>query len=671
MMMKPKVSNAWKTARGNTRKDLTVTPRVAIGSAAAILALAFIGLRVFDHVAFPPNQIDAAALAAAGSISRIVVDTPEFGFVSLADSPADGVGTEAGDGFALPVRGINTIIATSRLDLIIADKLQQPLMEELAERDRAAALSAKEQLIAAIKSSLDKSGSAKDRMGVQVQPLVEAESAFVNADNDGKFVPGSLRLSLGSLDGGDATTVKLPEPQSSDQVKAAEQVEGFYKSFVNVPYKNVDFVFGGVGKSVKLVASDKWRAEIAGLPYQIPTIVKVEIVESDATGKIQNVKAIACAQPASFRIPAPSKGALTMSFPDGPVPEISRPADCYSSEQLNSVESGSMDLLSAQSGDFPLDSESAMAPLKWPLTNSVAYESTANVWRLALYDWIRGAGTAANIDSVVDMQRVQLDKAKPGNILWTASTERGKTAEAIEPISSGIAHIFEFDKDGVVVYRSKMIEPYPLYVASDRQLYGEKFGAITYSTIGIRDVFIPNMTPPKKIVFRAVWDVYIRDNVRNLGPKNGGKHGGEPLSMPVLAASDKPDTQLQAHRTETETWLNQWSETPYEVTPTSDDSTVGVDQGKGLGQGKGAGMVGLNGQSEMGYQPLVACQSDFAESMSPNAPFVRPMPFGRGTRPTFASSGSSVDIKFRRQIDVTELQGCQSTGYLGAVSIDK
>ncbi len=668
--MTQKANNRTGSVRSNFGRMKISSWGIIIAFGAAMLALIGTSMRLFDRVALPPRPIDAAALAAAGSISDIVVDTPEFGFVSLADSPADGAGTAAGDGFALPVRGINTIIATSRLDLIIADKLDQSLMEELAENDRKAALSAKDQLIVAIKTSLERNGAAKDKTGVSVNPFADAQTAYEKANGDNKLAPNSLRLTLGSLNGGDATTVKIPEPQSSGTVKVSDQVDGYYKSFVNVPYKKIDFVFGGIGKMLKLVPNSQWQAEIQGLPYQIPTIVKAEIVDSDATGKTENVKEVACAQPASSRLPVLTKGALTMSFPDGPVPEIGHPDDCYKLEQLNSLESGSMDLLSAQSGDFPLDSDAAMAPLKWPLTGTGAYEPTANVWRLALYDWIRGAGPTANIDSVVDMQKVQLDRAKPANILWTASIERGKSAEPIEPISSGIAHIFEFDADGIVVYRSKAIEPYPLYVASDQQLYGEKFGAITYSTIGIREVFVPTTPTPKKLVFRAVWDVYIRDNVRNLGPKAGGKHGGEPLCMPVLAAASS-DTKLQAHRPETDRWLQQWSPRPYEVTLTADETPIGVDQGKGIGQGKGPGMVGINGQAEMGYQPLVACQSDFAEAMSPAAPFVRPMPFGRGTRPTFATSGSAVDIKFRRQIDVTELQGYRSTGYLGSVSIDK
>ncbi|NJL73487.1 MAG: hypothetical protein HC888_19155 [Candidatus Competibacteraceae bacterium] len=69
------------------------------------------------------TAIEAAALAAARDLSMIAIDTPDYGFVSLSDSAPIGSTTAAADNFYTPVRSINGIIGTLRLDMIIADKL--------------------------------------------------------------------------------------------------------------------------------------------------------------------------------------------------------------------------------------------------------------------------------------------------------------------------------------------------------------------------------------------------------------------------------------------------------------------------------------------------------------------------------------------------------------------
>lgn len=631
---------------GTSTLNLAVTVAVVL----AFAAMASVVIKLPELVRKSHSPVEKAALAAAGELSKIVVNTSTCGYVSLADHEAAGKGTLAKDGYPLPVRGINSLIGTARLGLIIADKLDQSLMEEFAEQDLKLALSAKDDLLECLEKSLKKGGKASDYDGAPVRPYKAALAAYREAGGKDK----QLSLAMGSLEGGSTTSTPVPNPEHMAPVGSNLQESGFYRAFVNIPYKDISFVFGGFGREAMLVDGKKWRARIPDLSYQFPTIVKVE------TG---NGKEIACAQPGAQYAELPSPGALTITFPDGPVPEIKHPGDCYRNESLNSADNDTTDLLTASGGDYPVDGGSHMAELLWPLTGTKSNESPADVWRLALHDWIRRAGPEANIGSIISMQDIELDRPKPSKIMWTAPLQSRQTYSSIEPISSGIVHIFEFDRDGYVSYRSKLVAPYPLYASSQGQLYCESFGAIKYSDIGLQAIMIPLSPRAKRLTMRAAWDVYIRDEVRRPGTVDGGKHAGQPVAMPVLASGAKAPyicTDLTGPPL-----IFPASFEGSSSSSSSEEEDKAVDLGKGLGQGAGRGLVGLSGKQEMGYLPLISPQSDFGEAMSPPPPFVRPMPFGNSGRPFSRTSGTAVDIKFRRQIDVTELNGFASTGYIG------
>ncbi len=605
----------------------------------------------------PSNAVEEAALAAARTMSEIVVNTPECGFVSLSDKPSDGRGTECGDRFSSPVRGINTLIATARLDLIIADKLDQQLMEQFAEKDLNNVLAAKHNLISEIEKSMQPGSSANDKDGRPVSVYKSAVNAYY------KFASGSssadkklsLRLSLGSLESGLPTIVPIPEPEIYAAVEPSMVAGKFYKSYVNIPYKGKNFVFGGIGANVRVVDHKNWRAKIDNLPYQIPTIVKVALIKSPVGGAEQEMS-VACAQPASQMVASLEPGALTISFPDGPVPEIKCPADCYLNEKLNSSSLNTMDLLTADGGDYPTDSGSVMKSLEWPLTGSNTEVCTADVWRQALYDWIRAEGPTANINSVVGMQKVMLDAPRPAKLMWNVPVSIGTVSKSIAPISTGIVHIFEFDRNGNIVYRSKIQAPYPLDTVSDHQLYGESFGALDHSEIGSSKVTVLTSPAPKKITLMAVWDVFIRDHVRALGTISGGKHAGQPIAKPILASQNQSASQLTV------------LEEPLTIDLVSDQGED-AEFAKGRVKPFGKGRVGIMGAADAGYPPLISPQSDFGENMTPRAPFVRPMPLGSGARPLLKAS--AVDIRFRREVDVSEFTGIPSTGYFGITQSDK
>jgi len=496
------------------------------------------------------TAIEAAAIAVARDLSAIVVNTPECGFVSLSDYAPVGTATQNGDGFAMPVRSINTLIGTARLDLIVGDLMDQDVMRELAKRDMQDALSAKDQLLNVLAASMAPGGSATDKDGNAITPYVDAENAYRNNQirmtGASNYVPNSMVLALGSIQGGLSTAIPVPKPASTAPVPSSQQVNGFYKSFVNIPYGGVDFVFGGIGPNVKIVDYRNWVATIPSLPYQMQTIVRAEAVQHMTDPYNPNgydVKAVACAQPASVHDPLPQPGALSISFPDGAVPEIRSPRDVYENTDLKG---GVVDLLTAKAGDYPTDPGSNMAPTSWPVASAL---NTSNAWLTGLHDWIRRAGTKADIDSIINMQTTPLDSASPSTAAWVAPVVQGGPYLNIGTVPAGIIHIYKFDMDGVVTYQSRLLTPYPLYVSSNEQMYAETMMAIPNSSVPIQTYSVPLPDGNKDIQLMKRWDVYIRDEVRNPGSIRGGKHGGEPLAKPLvvksLSSADRTTMLLQ------------------------------------------------------------------------------------------------------------------------------
>ncbi|MGD9684262.1 MAG: pilus assembly protein TadG-related protein [Candidatus Obscuribacterales bacterium] len=509
-----------------------------------VLALALVGLNFMRLIGTNSEQrtaTEAAAIAAARDLSMIVVNTPECGYVALSDYAPAGSGTNAGDGYPLPVRSINTLIGTARLDLIIGDLMGQQVMIDLANKDMQDVLSAKDQLLSVLNNACLPGGTGNDKDGNVVSPYVSAETAYtqnqIRMTGASSLIPGSLYIQLGCITGGLSTAVPVPKPAGSAPVPPAQQVNGFYRSYVNVPYNGTDFVFAGIGPNIKIVDQKKWVATIPGLPYQIPTIVRVEATqEMDASGAgtVGLVNTVACAQPSTVYDPLPEPGALSISFPDGAPPEITHPSDIYNNADL---QAGLVDLLTAKNGDYPIDIGSSMVPANWPVMTGMP---TSNVWLAAFHDWIRRAGTKADIASILNMQNQTLDPANPSTASWVAPVVHGGAYVNLGMVPAGIIHVFKFDTDGVVTYQSRLLTPYPLYVSSEEQMYAETMLALPNSSVTPQTYSVPLPSGAKDITLLQKYDIYIRDEVRNPGTIRGGKHAGEPLAKPLVVERKVP-----------------------------------------------------------------------------------------------------------------------------------
>ena len=230
----------------------------------AVMVLGVLGLilfftlnmgRLFGTSVEHKTAIDAAGLAAATQLSRIVIPDSNFGWISLSDYAPVGEGTIAADGEPLPVMGINTVIGTARLDWIVANELNNPSIKTLADLDVAHSKQAAENLTKVLKAALTPGGHplAIDLDGKAVNPYDSAKSTYetqiVRLSNGGKTVEGTFKLSLGWLEGGSKTNTHIPRPESMAKVAGNQKIGNYYKAFINIPAFGQRLLFCRNGQS--------------------------------------------------------------------------------------------------------------------------------------------------------------------------------------------------------------------------------------------------------------------------------------------------------------------------------------------------------------------------------------------------------------------------------------
>jgi hypothetical protein len=562
------------------------------------------------------TAIEAASLAAAKELGRIVINDPNFGYISLSDAAPVGKATAAGDNYFMPVYGVNTLMGTIRLDLIIADALGNTAMKNLAKRDLANLKNANNTLINELKASLNGSGSAKDIDGQVVNPYSAAESAYkqnqVRLTGGSSYVAGSMKLTLGCIDGSMQTNIPVPKPSGYSHVSGSQSQNNCYMSGVNIPYGGEDFVFAAVSDSLKLVDPRKFQETSGSVPFQMLSVVKAEAdqkmvdPERNTTSVIH---ALSCAAPASVYDPKPAPGTLTFSFPDGMPPEITNVNSMLILPGMNGIP---VTLQKSTNGDYP-EPGASMVPMTYSGGGSA---DGGTIVSGSIYDWMRKVGARLDASQMV--------------ALFT------------EPLNnSGVPtlHIFSVKANGSLQYDSTVsLEQNPYWVASDEQLY-----AIAQDALKSSDTY--------------EYDVHVRDYTYQPGTINGGKHGGEPLanSAVVVPIVSKKSTEVGSHRLEI-----------------ASAGTSGTMEGGDCG-GYGDGATSWNwlGGPPPG-PPTTTTVGGVSYKIWPNAPLsilgrndfglldpARTLvqfpngPAGGLMRSTYLQNGAAVDIRFRQVVDLT------------------
>ena len=88
-----------KFKRASQGSVLLLVLAVTLGIITAIIIFSISYVRLSGTQSQQKSAIEAAALSAARELSKIVVDTPEFGFIGLSDWSPNGTYTSSGRGY--------------------------------------------------------------------------------------------------------------------------------------------------------------------------------------------------------------------------------------------------------------------------------------------------------------------------------------------------------------------------------------------------------------------------------------------------------------------------------------------------------------------------------------------------------------------------------------------
>lgn len=347
--------------------------RAACGNTMVLVVITIFALLVVAYLAINFAQlvgthkeaqtaIDAASLAAAKDMSHIVIDDKDgchFGIVGLVDDLPRKKDNR-------PVLGINTLMATVRLDAIIANKLGSSSMLVLAANDlqraQADCLTLRKKVVRAFEHM-----SFTDKDGNTISIIDDANKTYDENQvklGNGKRL-GDITLSAGwykTAQG--ATNVPVPTPQSFGQVDSSTSVpsgsQTVYRPMVDVPVVfsannsqgTFHFQFLPIGNDISLVSGqacefpdpsqvDNWPGYLP--PYLVQAEVDQEVVAtatlqkeqkekpetSRPTSKLHSGAVAACGGP----VRAFNTGTLQIAMPGGPPPKGQGP-DCTSVRTL-------------------------------------------------------------------------------------------------------------------------------------------------------------------------------------------------------------------------------------------------------------------------------------------------------------------------------------------------
>jgi hypothetical protein len=481
---------------------------VTLGLVLAILFFALKYTRMLGSNQEQRTAIEGAALQVANDISRIVYEDPNFGIIALSDFAPIGANTLAADGQPTPVRGINTILGTVRLDMIIADAVNNPQMQSLALADYKNAVKANNNLQAALvdacstsphNAHLDWDGNP---VNVYSDALVAYNQNIIRMSGSQSAIdPASMKITLGILSKGAATNTAVPQPSKYSNVTNSQtQVETInnvattvYKSYTNIPYDSQPFVFAGVDNSLKLVDISQFSTNVSALPFSLTSVVKVEgdqVYQPDNNAPGTRVHSVACAQPASAGDPRPYPGALVIGFPNGVPPEIKAPITILTDPFLSAVPVRLSTSNTGDNGNTPIVPVSALGP----------FPSMGSGFGTGGYHWIRRAGTRPNVTAILSMLNQQFSSI-PG---YSAAT--------------GTMFVYAFDSSGTPQPSAQVESTTRQILTSNHQLTGKS--RITFNSSN-----------------GTAYGAVMSDVVAIPGSIYGGAHAGEPLLLGTTQAA--------------------------------------------------------------------------------------------------------------------------------------
>ena len=440
------------------------------------------------------TAIDAGALQAAKDLGRIVVTEDQgtyFGNVALVDDgPADG------DINKRPVIGINTIMATIRLDALIANELGNSSMVVMAAQDlRRAQHDAKllkDEILKAVNG-----GIVKDKNGHEINLVALANAAYdANAVRAirGTRRKGNLELKVGTTTNKTFTNTPVPSPVTSAQVdgSTSQVVNGDYVYTAGVDVdthavgSTLTFRFIPTGGTLALVDNNTFKPNSES-DYMPPSLVQAVANEEVGLAPIgehskgkeadyRTLRVMATAEAAdSVTSKAFPSGSLQVSFPGVGSPPSGYGVDFTSIKTImnNSqvkldeakYQTASVNLddnfgsvspyhgwnqaspgnwFRASGGPVPTDASASVIPDRFRGRSS---DDPSVVLSFEVYDWLRSMYLRPNIKEAADVIASPLwnngqQAAMNGSLIAPAYAE----VRPDHPVTFGI---FDIPKNGI------------------------------------------------------------------------------------------------------------------------------------------------------------------------------------------------------------------------------
>jgi len=201
--------------------------------------------------------------------------------------------------------------------------------------------------------------------------------------------------------------------------------------------------------------------------------------DSGSDSGLSHIYSSACAAPFALNDRS-AAGVMIVGLPDG------SPCGYLSLlDYINDPRSSrtNLPMFRACGGDYPLDSEARLA--------ADQNQTLANLFVQGLYDWVRTAHGRVDINQ----------------LLVTV----GSAMQSSSGLTQGQSLVYRFDKNGAVVIDAYNVADVANQIVHDRQSY----------TLGLGSLRSNN----------ALWTIAFRDQVRNLGLAEGGKHGGQLMEI--------------------------------------------------------------------------------------------------------------------------------------------
>lgn len=402
------------------------------------LIFGFIALnyqQLFGYQKQAQNSVDAAAIAVTKEVQKVTILDPRIGRVGVIDQYGSA-GLEQ-----RPILSINTVMATARLDALVAQQLNNTTMLAAATQDLANAKSAARDLARAINTYMA-GGSAQDADGKTIvgANLLKAAATAYNANNrrssagykdltpaDFTIEVGDLRTAFGTSG---VTNTPCPNPASMDGLGGNSaylaQVNGtrFYRAKVDIPTPVGPVMLSNLAEQVRLVDKGLFESLSANAAV-IPSVVRLSareranaVAPQGGNGGLPSgtVNSIACAQMGGPRLAATS-GLLRIEFPQGMPPTGSpapftgntvTPLGIMNASQVTSIGqsgsaapwSGNGGYFTANGGAFP--GSGSIGRSDYMGRNS---DNPSVSLSLFVYDWLKNEGIKPNIESVVRAMR--------------------------------------------------------------------------------------------------------------------------------------------------------------------------------------------------------------------------------------------------------------------------